>query len=106
VTDEKEKSLELAKLMGWKGYYADFEHYDFVWDCNPDFDCTQYKLEPYEKSEEGLAQFAAILLKFPEVFEYAEGGGYLKPTEHGGCDIAPTQENILDEILRMNGVKI
>jgi len=79
--NEKEKSLELAKLMGWRE-----------------------KINPYGKG--GLAQFAAILLKFPEVFEYAEGGGYLKPTEHGGCDMAPTQENILDEILKINGVNI
>jgi len=95
--NEKEKSIALAKLIGWKGYFADFAHYDFVWDCNPDFDCTQYKLEPYEKSEEGLAQFAAILLKFPEAFNKASGFWH---------KLEPTQEAILDEILRMNGVKI
>jgi len=101
---EKEKSLELAKLMGWtdtKSIHEMLRHDVWVvWGGRHNRLCM------YEANNDGLAQFAAILLKFPEVFEYAEGGGYLKPTEHGGCDMAPTQENILDEILRMNGVKL
>jgi len=101
MTNEEEKSLELSKLMGWE---CSEMHKLFYIESDDEFtDCI---LCPYEGCYNGLAQFAAILLKFPEVFEYAEGGGYLKPTEHGGCDIAPTQENILDEILKINGVKL
>jgi len=117
--DTREKSLKLAELMGWKAYYATYETDSMVWDGSPEFDCTQYVLEPYEKSQEGLAQFAAIFLKHPDVMErfvctdghtdastvpderYARYGGdyqgYLTDERK------PTQENILDEILRMNG---
>jgi len=102
-----EKSLKIAELMGWKGYYTDFTRHDFIWDCNPDFDCTQYKLEPYEKSEEGLAQFAAILLKFSDImqrFGRLNGVWHIRCKKHEITEREPTQANILDEILRMNGV--
>ena len=101
--NEQEKSIKLAELMGWErkpnpysnGAYADE---DYVWDVDVRLINGVY---PYASHEFGLAQFAAILLKFPEVMIRFMWGG-----EHGKYFINPTQSNILDEILRMNGVEI
>ena len=97
--NEQEKSLKLAELMEWETrltcivknapssvkVYADKESgIGFA------------ELQPYSKEEIGLSQFAAILLKFPEVMEFSTEWTYNKPT----------QANILNEILRMNGVEI
>jgi len=95
---ETEKSLELAKLMGWRefkstGAYMIFSEYELS------------ELKPYCSDTQGLAQFGAILLKFPAVFEYASAGGFIKYND-GYTYTEPTQENILDEILRINGVKL
>ena len=56
----------------------------------------------------GRAQFAAILLRFPKVMErFVEA----YEVEYEAIEIEiineqPTQANILDEILRMNGKEI
>jgi len=93
---EKEKCLELAKLMGWTefkstGPYLIFSEYELS------------ELKPYCHDTQGLAQFGAIILKFPEVFEYASGGGFIQCKD---VYIRPTQESILDGILIMKGVTI
>ena len=91
--NEQEKSLALAELMEWELDSPLSTKYSY----------TKYNglnwriLEPYDASQEGKAQFSDILLKFPEVMfdEY----------KHWDLDEC-TQANILDEILRMNGVEI
>jgi len=88
----KEKSLELAKLMGWDIaiHGGDRE--------TPMVKISSHKwwaLEPYANRDGGLAQFAAIALKFPFVFGL---------TKEGDHDMLPTQERILDEILRRESV--
>ena len=93
--NEQEKSLELAELMGWK-LVTIFGDADWHIVREPAFlNNDKFPvLEPYAYDADGLAQFAAILLKFPEVFE-----DFM-------YEFIPTQSNILDEILRMNGVEI
>jgi len=104
--NEYEKSLKLAKLMGLSYNIIDCKDGYMTIEPTCDHirresgDVVQYT--PYESDEEGLAQFAAILLKFPEVFperleSYVGFEGWIKK---------PTQANILDEILVMNGVEI
>jgi len=92
---EQEKSLKLAELMGW----SIFEGKRFLH--------TGEELEPYADTRSGLAQFAAILLKFPEAMTSygmkCDGSVYLCDSPD---DCPPTQTNILDEILRMNGVDV
>jgi len=90
--NEKEKSLELSKLMGWRVH---------VYDTHVNFDggVIDGVLQPYEKNKSGLAQFGAILLQFTEVFDEFDGGRY-------AWEYKPTQESILDEILLLNGVKL
>lgn len=88
------KSLKLAELMGWG-----IEMYKGRETIGAGSPMRGHYIRPYEDCEHGLAQFAAILLKFPEVmnsFSYEEG----RP------DMPPTQANILDEVLRMKGVEI
>jgi len=94
--NEKEKSLELSKLMGWRVH---------VYDTHVNFEggVIDGVLQPYEKNKSGLAQFGVILLNNIEVFEYASAGGFI---QYKDGYIKPTQENILDEILLMNGVKL
>lgn len=94
---EIEKSRKLAELMGWKVMVS-------TMGTKPKHMVNMgssewYTLRPYNSDHWGLAQFAAILLKYPHVFEYAKGGGYINGKE-------PTQENILDEVLRINGIDI
>jgi len=94
--NEQDKSIALAKLMGWDVHIYDTQiHFKGVG--------IDGVLQPYDEREYGRAQFATLLLTFPDVllvFQLAKEGGvgeweYL---------LKPTQENILDEILRMNGV--
>ena len=75
-------------------------------------DYTKYPdhYTPYNDTDRGLAQFAAIMLKFfPVVMTRLS---FVECIVNGSCmqnmsqPIAPTQANILDEILRMNGVAI
>jgi len=95
--NEQEKSLKLAELC--PDIWA-------FWKPEKDWN-------PYSESINGLAQFAAILLKFPEVMcslvpityfdaDEDERKSLRKTMNYNG----PTQANILDEILRMNGVEI
>lgn len=112
----KDKSLALAELMGWERTSPDHEGI-----CTCDMGNVYNNLCcPYTLSITGLAQFAAILLKFPEVmagfdmhvWQHSDdkttccmcGTAYVKG-ESIYCKL-PTQANILDEILRMNGVEI
>lgn len=88
----EEKAFLLAELMGWE-VYAVGKIYTIA---------ITEKLNPYDsKSNEGLSQFAAILLKFPEVMRYPE---YFTDDERNW--IKPTQSQILDTILEMNGVEL
>jgi len=93
---EKEKSLELSKLMGWD--VTEIRGNKVI--CN-NIEFQGQRLEPYAQSSYGLAQFAAILLKFPlamqQMTSFIGIGPWLRE---------PTQSNILDEILRMSGVKL
>jgi len=95
----QEKSLKLAELMGWE---VESDKYNkpvvFSGIKSKAFNGTYYEeLCMYSDAEEGLAQFAAILLKFPKVLGHSLVYG---------CrfDEATMQANILDEILRMNGI--
>ena len=105
----QDKSLKLAELMKWK---LDTTATPII-TINPHF--IQYFvkgfhtfLEPYAETSDGLAQFATILLKFPKVMSRKETYNY----DDGPVmfsvwkSVEPTQTNILDEILRMNGVDI
>jgi len=99
--NEQEKIIELAKLMGW-----DIKHGYIV----GSLDMIPKMLDCYDKCNDGLAQFAAILLKFPEVmmmFAFDKDDDRWLDSKDGDLFHGePTQETILDEILRMNGVKI
>jgi len=96
-----EKSLALAKLM--------------LWDVTPDLlfmpsgviprADNWSVLCPYSYTEEGLSQFAVILLRFPEVMLVWQR--YFDPdSQEPHYILEPTQANILDEILRMRGEDI
>ena len=91
---EQDKSILLAKLWpvevvldGCRLAVKEFEGkaYGGLW-------------EPYEETERGYAQFALLMLKFPEVM-FTNTRKWLN-----GQDA--TQANILDEILRLNGYDI
>ncbi|MDX8383422.1 MAG: hypothetical protein R8M45_05030 [Ghiorsea sp.] len=89
--NEQEKSLEHARIMGWRIYQKSFgdiytrvKVYDYG-----------VSLRPYADDEEGLAQFAAILLKYLQDDD-------MPPL----LMFDPTQENILNEILVNNDVEI
>jgi len=102
--NEHAKSLKLAELMGWSR--TDNRHagemIETKWHCGTNIYCDIY---PYEPHLFGRAQFADILLEFPQVMDSAEwnfDGGDRGLKDYG----AKNQTNILDEILRMNGVEI
>jgi len=99
--NEKEKSLKLAELMGWKLHLGtDYEYWsgmDKDLGGIGNYHCQS--LDPYTS----LAQFAAILLKFPEVMDRSTHPEIMGGT---GLPFEPTQANILDEILRMKGVEV
>jgi len=96
--NEQEKSVKLDKLMSWKAgdYYSDSI-------------AEEDLINPYGESTEELAQFAKILLRFPEVFAEFDSGkyGWERRNMTGGWDVGdehkPTQSNILDEILCLYG---
>jgi len=86
--------------MGWKVYeksFGDIYHLVKAYDYG-------VALRVYDDVEEGLAQFAAILLKFPEVMACQFRLVSLSSGSYFSRDVTvkPTQANILDEILRMN----
>lgn len=88
----QEKSLALAELMGW----------ELSKTKKSIMNMGQYrKLCPYNSTYSGLYQFAAILLKFPRVLYEPDSYGVL-----WGVHVEPTQENILDAILQMEGREI
>ena len=96
----QDKSKKLAELMGWERIWSSVREEYHV-------NGSYMELVMYDSDNDGLAQFAAILLKFPEVFEDCIGGGFILETSHEGAGyLQPTQANILDEILRMNGIDI
>jgi len=118
---EQEKSLKLAELMGWdlkllKNFVRqendELKSYHICTSQVDGCDMWEYvKFNPYSSSVEGLAQFAAILLKFPEViFSLVEVTSIVTGRDMGHENrwyyYDFNQSNILDEILRMNGVKI
>jgi len=64
-------------------------------------------LNPYSSSPNGLAQFAAILLKFPEVmkkFTMQGDFGETSLTWYSCGENKPSQGKILDAILLMKGI--
>ena len=107
--NEHKKSLKLAEMMGWGVIYTNgYPKVDPAF--NSDFAGYLY-LQPYESDTDGLAQFAAILLKFREVIPRICRNKWHKQGMQNVCrielrDVEPTQANILDEILVMNGVEI
>jgi len=120
--NEQEKSIELAKLMVWKTWLsADFSSTK-VADGLGNVSYGGNRLDPYGVGLVGKAQFAEILLKFPEVIERfvsSEGHTHLNTTteeryrRYGGmfqgfitAEKPFTQCDVLDEILRMNEVDI
>jgi len=89
--NEQGKSLALAKLMGWTG--GD--------------NMGQAHLQPYDNSIIGLAQFAAILLKFPEVLSQYDCKVLHNPRNTMWKDgVKPSQESMLDTILEINGISL
>ena len=102
--NEQEKSVKLAELMGWDefkhtGAYVVFSEYELS------------ELKPYCTDVQGLAQFAAILLKFPEVIFRQADITSIDTGKDIGFDSRWhyydfNQTEILDEILRMNGVEL
>jgi len=89
----QEKSLKLAELV-------------------PEFSCGFRKSQwnPYARGMAGLAQAHYILLKFPEVMtQTVEVERFGEMENECMWDLVqhkPTQANILDEILRMNGIEV
>jgi len=100
--NEAQKSMELAKLMGWKLTKK------LIIKKNHSYHLGNTPLMPYSRKVSGRAQFADILLKFPEVMcNFVEVITCGDEQLCGEIELSwkPTQQNILDEILRMNGVK-
>jgi len=112
--NEQEKSLELAKLMVWEVSQWPSVNVFVVRLFNHDeLACNWPHLNPYAETESGQAQFASIIMKFPEVMVNVHnyyGSDYDGPAVDSQQPMSPplhlTQANLLDEILRMNGVEI
>ena len=118
----QKKSLALAELMRWELFVPEGTHPDMLQDHILDYEgglvLEGMPLVPYIETRNGLAQFAAILLKYPEVManfcrceSSGLGDGIITPVmdvvQNEGFPIAlPTQSAILDEVLRMNGIAI
>jgi len=110
--NEQEKSLKLAELMGFAIEYIGPPDMATGYSRHTMFHKVSGAMrswEPYKESTFGLSQFAAILLRFPEVMtrqsftnHFANAG--LSYRSH--FQLEPTQANILNEILRMNGVDV
>jgi len=107
--NELEKSLEHARLMKWKlvEYGGRSPIYKTIVAVSGGHQHRDY-FEPYRDTTAGRAQFAAILLDNAEVMDRFHTRG--NPAPRGSMathkTIKPTQESLLDEILRMKGVKI
>jgi len=122
---EKQRSLALAELMEWQlepDILSDDGYPYLKYDpANPI--CLSH-LSPYKHSVCSKAQFAIILLKFPEVMvnlcesvklttkgydEWADGDCQFPAPDYErdvviSLKCEPTQANILDEILAINGL--
>ena len=110
---EKQKSLVLAELMGWKVKLDSLSSKG-----HPLIECDSYNfiyhsyLSPYKHTAYSMAQFAIIMLKFPDVMIRMDTRWYIGffedddgwVTESIWLHREPTQSNILDEILAMNGL--
>jgi len=112
--NEHDKSLALAKLMGWS---TSCGRVHCTFEGKNGFNGV---LHPYAKTADGLAQFAAILLKFHDVvskFVCTEGHTYEHATSaeryerYGGmfqgfitAEKLFTQEAVLDEVLQLKGL--
>jgi len=108
----KDKGIALSKLMGWDVVTLTGDS-DWYVVREAILKLDEYPvLEPYSPRGEGLAQFAAILLQFPDVFAEFDKNKYgweqrdCEGNWNVGDEYKPTQENILDEILKLNGVKL
>lgn len=85
--DEEQKSLELARLMGWDIEKADeIDEYHVIID-------TDEELKPYESHNVGLSQFAKIQLAFPSFVKDIDVQTF-------------TQSRVLNQILVNEGVII
>ena len=95
---EQEKCLAIAGLMAWeKPHYAKDGHIALGGSC--------MQLHPYRECSDGLAQFASILLAFPEVLRNWDWHHRYRPLAiEWGTAREATQANILNEILRIKGV--
>jgi len=102
------KIRALATLMDIPVYQHEncktCDEYGYRW-----FITRDVEYDPYN-GVTGLAQFAAILLKFPQWVDefHTKTKQGMTTAFHQGWwhDLPPTQENILDEILSMNGVEV
>jgi len=98
---ELKKSVELAKLMGWrKQTHTSVIHSwggtNHAWNS----------LEPYVDSITGLAQFALIMLKFySELHEYVTKEGNQFYNTRVWLN-SLSKEDMLDLILKMKGIKL
>ena len=102
---EKQKSLALAGLVGWELQNSRLlpSQPPCIYHNAGAVECLM--LDPYNDTDRnGLAQFAAILLKFPEAMAcqfstvcLSDGSMLTRNTP-----VKPTQANILDEILKLN----
>jgi len=107
--NEHEKSLKLAELMGWRKYphspdmKRGLSYSVRGVDGMPSASIVE--LEPYAATPIGRVQFAAILLRFPEVFELFMETSLVIPHVKLRLE-QPRQAAILDAILKMNGVDI
>ena len=113
----QDKSLKLAELMKWE--VEDFPSLigrgSSPLIASHEFKGEWVRIYPDDSDNHddkilSLAQFAAILLKFPEVMarivNYEESLWEWYPSADANGHLEPTQANILDEILRMNGVDV
>lgn len=104
----KDKNKKLAELAGIKTSESGLGFIYIV-----DSRQNEWKIiSPYEKSINGLAQFAYVFLKWPNVMlEFVELSCGCDSIGDSCCGKIimkelPTQAEILDEILRMNDIKI
>ncbi|MES0445025.1 MAG: hypothetical protein ABUJ92_00630 [Desulfobacterales bacterium] len=94
--NEQEKSIKLAKLMGWE-----LDGGCLAKTCGKDL--RYFTLNPYADNDHG--QFKAIILNFPAWVSRTVKFPNENPCFMGNHNLL-YQDNILDEILRMNGVDI
>ena len=106
--NEQEKSLRLAELRGVELVDSMCSSNGLLWAREANSaDAWQGWWEPYSDSDEGRAQFAAILLKFPEVMaRFVEVDVSSDGSDFVRLRYKPTQACILDAVLVINGVEL